>query len=124
MKASIKKNLKSEVATLIHEQIQQLFGLSDFDYKLNQYEYGMKFLDQYFDETPTRVIPIATQTSYWKWWCDEWDRWEQELMDFIIEHQPVVFPKFWFDEMDALVGDHLTESSFKNYLKLIQNVRI
>lgn len=124
MRTTTKKEVNEQVIMFRHQLTQQLFELTDFEYNLNQYEYGMKFLDQLFDQQPDRVIPIATQKSYWRWWCDEWNRWEAELLDFIFEHHPVVFQKFWHDEMDALVGDHLTTSSFKNYLKIFHNVRL
>jgi hypothetical protein len=58
------------------------------------------------------------------WWSAEWNRWERELLDFINEHQPQIDLKFWHDEMDALVGDSLTQSGFKNYLKIFHNVRL
>lgn len=123
-KVAVKYALRKQELSLRHLKIQELVKLSDFDYKLFQFEYGMKFLDELFGTDKDLIKSISTCTTYWCWWDAEWNRWERELIEFINDHGPEISLKFWHDEMDALVGDPLTYAGFKNYVKIFHHVRL
>jgi len=109
---------------LQHERMQSLIGLTEDEYKMEFFEYGMKFLEEFYERKWLIIRAISSDRTYWKWWTTEWNRFELELLDFIDEHEPIVTRKFWSDEMDSLVGDYLTEQGFYNHLKLFKDVRI
>lgn len=102
---------------------QDLLKMDDTSYKAHVFEYGMIFLELYFQDDQS-VMSIATGKNYWKWWNQQWSLWEMDLVKFIEMHRPVFTLSDWHDEMLHLCGDVKTETSFNLFLKLFHNVRI
>jgi hypothetical protein len=115
--------LKKAERAAQEQYFQNLLSFNDEEYNKFFFDYGMLFLDNYFKDHNT-ITTVATATSYWKWWRQEWMLWEMDLVKFIEIHTPVFKVNDWHSDMINLCGSKRTELSFKLYLKLFHNVRI
>ena len=109
---------------LNHLRIQWITGLSDLSYNNYVFGFGMRFLEELFDCNWPIITSYSFDPKYWSWWVSEFNQWEKELLEFINDHNPEVDREFWISEMEPLIYDSVTYGGFKNYLKLIRNVRI
>lgn len=121
------KNLIAEKARKDKRQsnenfIKEKFELDQYEYNLKFFDFGVLFLDEFFEHKI--VSHITQQTSFWKWWRSEWMLWEIDLIQFINQSSEPFELKDWIDELYNLCGDPKTVQSFHLYLKCFKVLKI
>lgn len=116
----------ARVAKIARQQqtIQELTGMSDFQYKQEIFDFGMQFLHTLFTNDHVMIRAFSTQESYWKWFRTEWNNWQAELLEFVHQNKVNLTYELWVSETMPMLHDALTEQGFKNYLKMFHNIRL
>lgn len=104
--------------------IQQMTGVTDFQYKEIIFESGIYFLEKLFQNDRSLIQKISFDKSFWAWWRSEFSHWEMELIECAKASNFNVDFDYWLLEINSLIIDKITFQGFKNYLKIFHNVRI
>ncbi len=131
-KASLRKPTTHERFRVSEQEAKKYIcsklGLSEYDYNLNQYETGLRFLDSYFPSSDEFYVKYygkhERSKTFWNWFKNEWHIMEQDLVKHYIERDMKFTFKLWVDEMDHIYKIQKVENSFHQFIKIFDHGRI
>lgn len=104
-------------------ELNRLYILSTADLNLMQYnqmifDNGIRFLEEIYPRHQFDNIYklVAYDKNFWKWWLAEWQRWEDELIEFTHQNNTILDAVVYSMEMGQIWIDGQTEYIFyENY---------
>lgn len=103
--------------------IRTVLGLSTNEYNEIIFDYGLMFLDMFYDRSSQAqaewIEKMSKQPQYqfWKWWNSEWRMTEYILLRVLKSDRLPLTKHVWLTTMTEMVHDGTTEKSFINFLK-------
>ena len=103
----------------------QKLAISEYEYNLQQYEAGIRFLEYHFPSNDPFYLKYhihhEKSKSFWNWFKNEWHMMEQDLVKFLLENKMTISHQIWIGDMNRISRLLEVEKSFNQFIKIFKN---